>query len=66
MTTTVAELGKLMHARGLLATAEDLRVPVEVRDVRVSYGNTQVYVIPVGGTGGAWVMATRLQLTSTN
>jgi hypothetical protein len=58
----VAELSKLLETTGLLTTAEDLRVPVTVKDARISYGQVNVYVVPVGGIGGAWVSAARYKV----
>jgi hypothetical protein len=62
---TTSELSKVLGARGLFSLAldgGDLKVPVEVLDVKRSYGNTRYKIQPIGGIGSAWVDSSRVTL----
>lgn len=54
----------MIGRRGLLTTRDGLAVAVTVKDVRTAYGNMHVRVVPVMGTGEAWVSLERVTLAS--
>lgn len=65
MTATAAV--SLTEMVGIIGTTALVRVegttfsvPMTISDVKVSYGNKRYLVSPVGGTGQAWVDASRV------
>ncbi len=59
---SVRELAKFIDKECLLPV-DGMEFPVKVADVKQSYGNLRCLVHPIGGTGGAWVDASRLGIT---
>lgn len=57
---TTRTLSPLVGQRGRLPMGDSMMVDVEVMDARVVYGQTQVSVSPVAGTGRMWVDAGRV------
>lgn len=59
------ELAKLIGRTGVLPVdverEGDLRIQVEVKDARKSYGRTEVLVEPIAGSGQRWVHADRVE-----
>jgi hypothetical protein len=61
LATTAAEL---TNKNGLLTTERNhLKVAIVIRDIRFSYGRTDVLIEPIEGAGQAWVSLDRIQLT---
>lgn len=54
---TVKEMAALIGTEGMYNVSRDMYVRVRVEDVRVSYGDVQLLITPIAGTGEAWVMA---------
>lgn len=58
---TVKEMSALIGQIGMLKV-EDLRVEVEIMDVKQSYGSTRIQVTPTHGIGHQWVSIDRVSL----
>jgi hypothetical protein len=62
----IAELATMIGEHGELHTNEGLYVSVVVKDVRFTFGRTDVLVTPVDGRGDAWVSLERVGLYPTS
>jgi hypothetical protein len=60
------EMVKLIGREGLaripMRSGVVLYVPVKIADVRSSYGRDDVMIVPVGGKGSAWVVASSVDV----
>jgi hypothetical protein len=58
---SIRELAALIGTRGSVNVRADVWMIVEVDDVRVAYGETQLRVTPVAGHGYMWVNASNVR-----
>jgi hypothetical protein len=61
---SVRELSRLIGTHPLVSLLDfdNIRVRVEVLDVRTVFGRTDILVTPVEGAGEAWISADRIYL----
>jgi hypothetical protein len=59
---SVAQLAQLIGRRATWGATPDVKVEVEVKDVRSQYGHLLYLVTPVAGSGSTWVRATSAKL----
>jgi hypothetical protein len=61
MKQTIKELAQLIDTEGVYNVSRDMWIRVRVEDVRVAYGETQLLITPVAGTGSTWVLASNVK-----
>lgn len=59
--STLNEMSKMLGREGTIGI-NGMRIPVRIMDVKQVYGATRYLVAPIGGTGQAWVEASRVTL----
>jgi hypothetical protein len=60
----VEAYSKFIGGRAQLQIERGLTVPVEIKDVRSSFGRIDAKVWPVGGLGSSWVNFSRLDMVA--
>lgn len=60
--TTVEKMRQYIGKTGSIQGDGTIRVTVEIKDAKSSYGVTRLLVSPITGSGEAWVNAVRVEL----
>lgn len=61
MKQTIRELAALIDTEGQYNVSADMWIRVRVEDVRMAYGDVQLQITPVAGTGYIWVKASNVK-----
>ncbi len=60
---TVKELSKIIGKKFFLTVESNLKIPVEVIDVKQAYGKSLFLIVPLQGNGQKWISEDRLNIS---